>query len=465
MAAGGGTKLGTSSTNSQGLVNAFATVGNLANTGNGTAPGPTLPSGATAPTSKLNTLADILAPCINSNGISGACSTLFTDATPSGGSAPTNAIDAMLAIAQHPAQNIAALFGLVTGTAPFQPTLAAAPNDWTLDIKYTGGGLTGPTMLAADATGNIWVANGGVYSLSGNGASGGANRISKFSATGSAVTGASGYTGGGVTTPFGLAIDPSGNVWTTNGSSTLSKFSSAGAAVSGAGGYTGGGLAGPYGIAINGTGFVWAANGTSLSEFQNGGTAQTGSPFGSGGTNYYCIAIDGSGNVWVTDEKNPGDVRELSSAGALLGTFSAGSQNGSWGVAIDSGAHVWIANSGNNSVTELTSAGALVSSYTGGGLNKPLSLAVDGLGNVWVANQGGNSVTELTNSGVAVSPTTGYNGVISAPFGIAVDSSGNVWVGNNASGSNSITEIVGAAAPVVTPLSVAVNNNKLGTRP
>ena len=40
MSAGGGTKLGTSSTNAKGLANAFATVNNLVNTAKGTAPGP-----------------------------------------------------------------------------------------------------------------------------------------------------------------------------------------------------------------------------------------------------------------------------------------------------------------------------------------------------------------------------------------------------------------------------------------
>jgi DNA-binding beta-propeller fold protein YncE len=117
-------------------------------------------------------------------------------------------------------------------------------------------------------------------------------------------------------------------------------------------------------------------------------------------------------------------------------------------------------------VTELSSTGALVATYTGGGLNTPQGIAVDGLGNVWVANNAGKSVTELNNSGAAFSPSTGFiGGAISSPFSLAIDGSGNVWVSNNAAGSNSVTEIVGAAAPVVTPLALAVENSTLGKEP
>ena len=59
-----------------------------------------------------------------------------------------------------------------------------------------------------------------------------------------------------------MAIDGSGNVWATNrgGNGSLSELNSAGGAVSGTSGYTGGGLNNPYGIAIDGAGNVWAAN-------------------------------------------------------------------------------------------------------------------------------------------------------------------------------------------------------------
>ena len=194
MNTGGGAKLGASSTNAQGLTNAFATVNNLVSATSGMAPGPRLPTGATAPTTELNTLADILAPCVNSNGSTGECSSLFSEATPNGGSAPTNTIDAVLDIAQNPANNVSALYNLITSIAPFQPTLASAPNDWTVAITYTGSGLSTPWGLAIDAAGDVWVANHG------------SSVISEFSPLGAGLSG-SGFGGGGLDLPYYVAID------------------------------------------------------------------------------------------------------------------------------------------------------------------------------------------------------------------------------------------------------------------
>ena len=97
--------------------------------------------------------------------------------------------------------------------------------------------------------------------------------------------------------------------------------------------------------------------------------------------------------------------------------------------------------------------------YNSGGI------AVDGSGNVWIANYGGNSaVSEFSSSGVAISPATGYQGGgPSYPDGIAVDGSGNVWLSGGVNAN--VTEFIGGAAPVVTPLAVGVKNNMLGTRP
>ena len=73
--------IGSSSTNAAGLANAFAAINELVNTANGTIPGPALPTGATLPTTEINTLGDILEQCINSGGgVEGdgsACGNLF----------------------------------------------------------------------------------------------------------------------------------------------------------------------------------------------------------------------------------------------------------------------------------------------------------------------------------------------------------------------------------------------------
>ena len=48
-----------------------------------------------------------------------------------------------------------------------------------------------------------------------------------------------------------------------------------------------------------------------------------------------------------------------------------------------------------------------------------------------------------------------------------IDPSGNLWItgGNRLGRPQAVTELIGIAAPVVTPLSVASSTGKLGTRP
>jgi hypothetical protein len=46
---------------------------------------------------------------------------------------------------------------------------------------------------------------------------------------------------------------------------------------------------------------------------------------------------------------------------------------------------------------------------------------------------------------------------------VAIDPSGDIWVTNY--GGSKIVEVIGAAAPMVTPLSTAANAGTLGTLP
>jgi hypothetical protein len=470
LSAGGGAKLGASSTNTKGLTNAFATVNNLVNISSGRAPGPSLPAGATAPTTELNTLADILATCVNSNGSTGECAMLFAAATPSGGSAPTNTIDAILDIAHNQGNNVSALYDLLPATPPFQPTLSSAPNDWTVIVDYVGGGADFPLALAIDPQGNIWTEN--------LGDSAHATSLSKFSPTGVALSPAdTGFTGGGLTgNPFFMAIDGSGDVWVpvVNG---LIEFSNAGSAISPSGGYTGGGLNFSEGIAIDGSDNVWVVNfvGVSLSKFANDGTPLSPSTGYTGGCLQQPdlgIAIDSAGNVWAGAGGPPPCLSEFANSGAPISPstgYTGGGLQFAFNLAIDASDDVWAVNPPLSMISEFSNSGAALSppgGFTGGGLQAARNLAVDGASNVWLSNCC-SSVSEFSNAGVPITPSTGYQ--LTYPFngaGIAVDGSGNVWIADEGgSFSADIAELVGAAAPVVTPLATAVKNNKLGQRP
>ena len=239
--------IGTSATNANGLTKAFAAVNKVVDIGSGVVSGPALPAGATLPIAKINTLADIIAACVNSNGATTAgapCGILF-HATAVGGVVPTDTITAAMNIAQHPNLQPAALISLVTSTAPYQPSLAVTPNDFSLVITYTGGGLSSPRGIAVGGAGNVWVANQGNSSLT------------KLDNTGAAQSGANGYTAGSVNAPTAIALDAAGNAWVTNGNNTVSRVANGGANGTS---FSGGGLSSPVSVAIDATGAAWISN-------------------------------------------------------------------------------------------------------------------------------------------------------------------------------------------------------------
>ena len=468
------------------LGNAVNTSSNIENLATGL-PLSTTPAGnGTVPVSEINTLADVLASCINSTG--SLCTALFSNTKNRSNIAPTDTATAAINIAQHPAANVSKLLSLVTESSPFQPVLGNV-NDFTLSVHYTGGGLATPYGIAIDTSGNVWASNGG------------ANKLTELSSMGAPLSG-SGFTGAGIDSALGIAIGSTGNVWLANYGPiasghgvSISRFSSSGTAISDAAGDIGGGLDGPFAIALDSIGNAWmsnstAASGGSLSEFNSSGIEQS-DVLGDGNTHLFVpegIAFDGSGNSWIANNRH-NVLSEFVLTGASPHTqvplqFSGGGLNSPTGVALDSNGNVWVANGGSNNLSEFNSSGKAISlsrGYTGGGLNVPIGIAVDGSGNIWTANSGGScgpgrdatklssaagSVSEFNSAGTALSPSTGFTSTgASAPYGIAVDGSGNVWATN--SGSNTVNEFIGAATPVVTPIvaNLAVGSNQPAQRP
>lgn len=132
------TSIGSAPAQATQLANAFTLVSQYTDTTSGTVPGTSLPSGFYASSSEIATLANILSICINSaGGVAGdssPCGVLLNLATPAGGTAPTNTVDAIIDILKYPNANVAALYNLAPAVAPFQPALPAPPSDWTLPI-------------------------------------------------------------------------------------------------------------------------------------------------------------------------------------------------------------------------------------------------------------------------------------------------------------------------------------------
>ncbi|MGD0798770.1 MAG: PKD domain-containing protein [Acidobacteriaceae bacterium] len=432
-----------------GVANAFANAGNLVSLSTGVALSTTPGGNGTVPQALINTVADILATCVDSGC---ALVTIATsDGTPTG-TQPADSASAAINIAHVPAANVSALYAIASSV--YSPKLLTPPNDLAMALVYTGGSLFNISGLAIDGSGNVW--------LSGQ-------SITKLSSAGAVLSGSSGYTGGGMYNPTSIAIDPSGNVWVGNNNYSVSELSSSGAGLSPSStGYPNPGQIVSYNIAIDGYGNVWDGNsGNGLTEFSSAGSILADYSIDVYLSN--SVAIDGSGNVWASENGNNA-IAKISSLGVPLSGasgFTGGGLDFPGFMAVDGSGGAWIANPSVNSVTRLSSTGSSLSGasgYTGGGLNNPSCIAIDGAGNAWIADapQGNfsSSIVEISNGGTFLSGANGYVSPL-LPLHIAIDGSGDVWI----AGAQSIAEIIGSATPVVTPLSVGAKNNAVGARP
>jgi hypothetical protein len=457
-----------------GIANAFANAGNLETLSTGVALAKTPAGNGTVPRSTINTLANILASCVNSTGpASTPCATLLADALSGGttGTAPTDTATAAINIAHNPASNIAALYALSTASPPFAPALTAKPNDLTIGLGYTGGGQGYPEYVSIDASGNAWFGNGINY-----------DTVTEYSSLGAVVSGSSGYYGAHMDMPFQVAIDPAGNAWIANtGSDYITEISGSPVTYTAYGG--GDGVTYPTKIAIDGASHVWEIDEVSpysIVEMTTGGSFLSGtSGYAGAAVSASGMAIDGSGNVWFSTPS--GGIEKLDSSGTLLsgsGYTGGGLLSVPNNLAIDGSGDVWATSAGIDStggaVAKFSNAGEAITSssgITGGCIADPSGIAVDGAGNVWVGNISGNCITEISSSGSILSGTTGYSGgLLNYPEGIAIDSSGDLWIVNG--NDSNIVEMIGVAAPVITPIAAGLpstptanGTSNLGTRP
>jgi YVTN family beta-propeller protein len=117
--------------------------------------------------------------------------------------------------------------------------------DGTVVRSGTSAAITNAAVgLAVDASGDSWSLIPAT------------NTLLRFNRTGDAD---GSFTGGGLSSPAGLAIDGAGRVWIANGNDSVSVFSNAGTAVSPSGGYPTGATGGSTAISIDTSGDVWLA--------------------------------------------------------------------------------------------------------------------------------------------------------------------------------------------------------------
>lgn len=475
--------IGTSTENLTGFTNAFATVNTLINPTTGASPG--LTANATVESSKMNALGDILATCVNTDpSTTTTCSTLFTNISPTGSPVAGNTFEAAYYLLTNPTStnssgsHLATVFSSIPTSPPYQPVPSGTPTDWTVAVNYQTPTLASAENVAVDASGNIWIdgdGNGGSIPAS----------VVELSPTGgvlSTITSDGGTNH--VNAPRQILLDLKGKAWVAN-SAANTLFEISGGAVSAVIPAPGT----PWAMATDAQNNLW------LSEVVAGSQVLAECPYdpvnnvsctgltsySSIGTHTYGMAIDPNlGNIWLTNmaSSTTGNIAQYqSSDGTKVATYYTSTTADAYyplGIAFDSSNSIWFSNEGASGASFLTVASNPpgtnpIGTYSGGGLNAARYIAMDGSSNVWVANSasssGSYSISEFSNSGTAISPAAGFVHNFSSPIAVAVDGSGNVWVANNSTAASYVTEVVGAATPVVTPLSVAVANSTVGSAP
>ncbi len=177
--------------------------------------------------SKIITLGNLLAACVNSAGpTSYQCQVLFTDTTPPTGTAPTNVLEAMVDLALYPQpsgntidQEFALSYYPANQPVPFSGGLTAYPTDWTIAVGYNNPSLglgintRNVTTLDIDTSGRVWFPSNKP----------GAVGVAYFDP--GTLNFSSVYTAPGMVRPEQVAIDGYGNAWVSDiGSSVVAGF-------------------------------------------------------------------------------------------------------------------------------------------------------------------------------------------------------------------------------------------------
>jgi NHL repeat len=379
-----------------------------------------------------------------------------------------------------------------------------------------------PRSIAADAAGNVYVADTANHT------------IRKISALGVVTTfaGSAGIPGSadGVGTaarfnaPEGVALDASGDhiyiadtandtirVITRDGAVVTTIAGLAGNSGSADGNGTAARFAGPMRLAVDGLGNVYIAdyNNSTVRKMTSAGVVTTlagapgivGSNDGTGPAAQFffpsSVAVDAAGNVYVADTYNY-EIRKITSGGVVTtlagNSFFPGSADGIGtaaqfyypvGIAVDESGNVYVAENLNSTIRKITPAGVVTTlagragylgAVDGTGsaavFNNPSGVVVDAGGNLYVADRDNDSIRKVTSGGIVTTlagqaPGRGSSDGIgtAAQFwgvaGIAIDGNGNVYVAD----SNNCTVRKITAAGVVTTFAgkAGASNSADGT--
>lgn len=193
------------------------------------------------------------------------------------------------------------------------------------------------------------------------------------------------------------------------------------------------GISSPYQMDHDSSGNIYMSDGSSeIRKYDSSGTFIT--QFGNGSTG---VAVASNGDIIVVNYQQD-KIDIYSSSGTFISSFgSTGTGNNQfsspYAAAVDSNGNVYIADAGNNRIQKFNSSYTYVSTITGNGssFDFPEVVAVDASDNIYVLDSGNNRVQKFNSSGTFIFTITGNSGNFNYPEGMTVDPDGNVFVSDS----------------------------------
>ena len=348
--------------------------------------------------------------------------------------------------------------------------------------------LNGPTGVAVDSAGNVYVADTGnqrirgittrglIFTVAGNG-------IEGFSGNGGAATAAE------LGRPFGVSVDSAGNLYIAEyknnwirkiSKGIITAFAGNGSApFSGDGGLaTNGGLFQPFGTAVGPSGELFIADtfdervrmvsGGIITTVAGNGAAGSSGDGGLATSATFNVpwsgTADAGGSIYIADPF-ANRIRKVSHG--VISTFAGNGSGGfggdggaassalffyPYGVGADSSGAIYVVDSGNERIRKISNG--IVTTVAGNGnygfagdgglatkasLSSPGYITFDPAGNLYISDAyanrirkvSGGTITTIAGNGAAAYGGDGglaINAGIDVPQGIAFDSSGNLYI-------------------------------------
>ena len=414
-------------------------------------------------------------------------SSFYKAATPTGGTTPTNTLEAAAGIAREPWAAPKELFALfdqaypqpqdgARRAAPFAPYLALAPPDFALALCFAGGGMFANGRFMFDKDGNLWSGQNWMP-----GSQSGVNRnigggVLKMSSNGTPLSPPiTGFTGMGLDGVGWGTLVTNDRVWISGFNGKILVMDLDGRPVSESELPITKGLFGLMGVGVAENGDIWICDGpgNQMLYFPGGRVNEGKIVKVTGLVSPFDVIIDPQNRVWVSNSASDTLVRFPANDPTKVETFRAGLSVRA--LALDQKGNLWVTSNlspdfpapkmpPHATIMEQFKilAGAALSypkptgivsmfrpdgtqpvpgDYAGGGtVDGAWGVNIDGNGDVWVGNIKNRSIVVLAGDDTKGHPTGTKAGDLIHQFtgggiqmitDVNIDPAGDVWVANN----------------------------------